>query len=105
MTDKLYWYWFCSMLGINSRRQHQLMEIFLHPRELFAASPNIIEETLSKKAYQRFMETRSPDQIRRSYEALEKVLPEAKVYIDTSEDGSTQKLLPIESFVKEEAAQ
>ncbi len=39
------------------------------------------------------------------YEALEKVLPEAKVYIDTSEDGSTQKLLPIESFVKEEAAQ
>ena len=72
MTDKLYWYWFCSMLGINSRRQHQLIEIFLHPRELFAASPNIIEETLSKKAYQRFMETRSPDQIRRSYEALEK---------------------------------
>ena len=39
------------------------------------------------------------------YEALEKVLPEAKVYIDTSEDGSTQKLLPIESFVTEEAAQ
>lgn len=39
------------------------------------------------------------------YEALEKVLPEAKVYIDTSEDGATQKLLPIESFVTEEAAQ
>lgn len=39
------------------------------------------------------------------YEALEKVLPEAKVYIDTSEDGSTQKLLPIESFVTEEATQ
>ena len=39
------------------------------------------------------------------YEALEKVLPEAKVYIDTSEDGSTQKLLPIESFVTKEAAQ
>lgn len=36
------------------------------------------------------------------YEALEKVLPNAKVYIDTSEDGSTQKLLPIDSFAADE---
>lgn len=32
------------------------------------------------------------------FEAVEKVLPGAKVYIDTSSDSSTQKLLPIESF-------
>ena len=31
------------------------------------------------------------------YEAIEQVMPNAKVYIDTS-DGSTQKLLPIDSF-------
>lgn len=31
------------------------------------------------------------------YEAVEQVMPNAKVYIDTS-DGSTQKLLPIDSF-------
>ena len=32
------------------------------------------------------------------FEAVEKVLPGAKVYIDTSEDSSTQKLLPLEDF-------
>jgi len=32
------------------------------------------------------------------FEAIEKVLPGAKVYIDTSEDSSTQKLLPLEDF-------
>ncbi len=32
------------------------------------------------------------------FEAVEKVLPGAKVYIDTSSDSSTQKLLPIDSF-------
>lgn len=31
------------------------------------------------------------------FEAVEKVLPGAKIYIDTS-DGSTQKLLPVDSF-------
>lgn len=34
------------------------------------------------------------------FEAIEKVLPEAKVYIDTSSDSSTQKLLPIDSFAQ-----
>ena len=70
MEDKLYWYWFCSMLGINSRKQHQLMEIFAHPKELFRTSPNIIEEKLSEKAFQRFCKSRSEDQIKRQYEAL-----------------------------------
>ena len=32
------------------------------------------------------------------FEAIEKVLPGAKVYIDTSDSSSTQKLLPLESF-------
>lgn len=32
------------------------------------------------------------------FEMIEKVLPEAKVYIDTSDSSSTQKLLPIDSF-------
>ncbi len=34
------------------------------------------------------------------FEAIEKVLPGAKVYIDTSDDSSTQKLLPLDSFGK-----
>lgn len=32
------------------------------------------------------------------FEMIEKVLPGAKVYIDTSDDSSVQKLLPVESF-------
>ena len=32
------------------------------------------------------------------YEAIEKILPGIKLYIDTS-DGTTQKLLPLENFV------
>ena len=32
------------------------------------------------------------------FEAIEKVLPGAKVYIDTAEGSSTQKLLPLEDF-------
>jgi membrane protease subunit HflK len=35
------------------------------------------------------------------YEAIEQVMPNAKVYVDTS-DGSTQKLLPIDSFTNTE---
>ena len=34
------------------------------------------------------------------FEMIEEVLPDAKVYIDTSSDSSTQKLLPIDSFNK-----
>lgn len=34
------------------------------------------------------------------FETIEKVLPEAKVYIDTSDGSSTQKLLPIENFTQ-----
>jgi membrane protease subunit HflK len=43
--------------------------------------------------------TQSPDVTRKRmfFEMVEKVLPGAKVYIDTS-DGTTQKLLPIDSF-------
>ncbi len=49
---------------------------------------------------------KNPDVTRKRmfYETIEKVLPEAKVYIDTSETGSTQKLLPIESFTKDGGA-
>ncbi len=39
--------------------------------------------------------------IRMYHEALQEFLPGTKVYIDTSGDGSMQKLLPVESFEKE----
>ena len=47
--------------------------------------------------YGEYTQSPSVTKKRMFYEAIEKVLPGAKVYIDTS-DGSTQKLLPIDSF-------
>lgn len=72
MDDKLYWFWFSSMTGMNAKKQHQLMDIFYHPKELFHISPNIIEEKLSKKEYGKFLYGRKKDNIKRAYEKLKK---------------------------------
>lgn len=47
----------------------------------------------------------NPDatRLRMYHEALQEFLPGTKVYIDTSKDGGTEKLLPIESFYDKEA--
>ena len=46
----------------------------------------------------------NPDatRLRMYHEALQEFLPGTKVYIDTSRDGSVEKLLPVESFYGEE---
>ena len=72
MTDKLYWYWFSALSGISSVKQHQLMEIFCHPRELFLVKPNIIEEKFSKSQLETFIKTRNISFIQEQYEQLEK---------------------------------
>jgi membrane protease subunit HflK len=49
----------------------------------------------------------NPDatRIRMYHEALQEFLPTTKVYIDASEDGSMQKLLPVDSFTEQEGQQ
>ena len=49
----------------------------------------------------------NPDatRIRMYNEALQEFLPTTKVYIDASEDGSMQKLLPVDSFTEQEGQQ
>lgn len=47
--------------------------------------------------YGEYTQSPSVTKKRMFFETIEKVLPDAKVYIDTS-NGSTQKLLPIDSF-------
>ncbi|MBO4868623.1 MAG: FtsH protease activity modulator HflK, partial [Clostridia bacterium] len=46
----------------------------------------------------------NPDatRMRMYHEALQEFLPGTRVYIDTSKDGSLEKLLPVESFYTEE---
>lgn len=48
--------------------------------------------------YEGYQKNPSVTKKRMFFETIEKVLPNAKVYIDTSESSSTQKLLPIDSF-------
>ena len=45
--------------------------------------------------------TKNPDitKLRMYYEMVEEALPGVKLYIDTT-DGTTDKLLPLESFAK-----
>ena len=40
--------------------------------------------------------------MRMYHESLQEFLPGTRVYIDTSKDGSLEKLLPVESFYAEE---
>jgi len=47
--------------------------------------------------YGEYVQSPAVTKKRMFFEMIEKVLPDAKVYIDTS-DGSTQKLLPVDSF-------
>ncbi len=51
--------------------------------------------------YEQYKLNPEATRIRMYHEALQEFLPGTKVYIDTS-DGSTQKLIPIESFTGEE---
>ncbi len=52
--------------------------------------------------YEQYSLNPSVTKKRMFFETIEKVLPEAKVYIDAS-DGSMQKLLPVESFAQANA--
>lgn len=49
--------------------------------------------------YNQYVQNPGVTRKRMYYEAIEKVLPGVKVYVDTSSGGSTQKLLPLDQFV------
>ena len=58
-----------------------------------------MQTAMFKALYEGYAQNPSVTKKRMFFETIEKVLPEAKVYIDTAESG-TQKLLPIESFTQ-----
>ncbi len=51
--------------------------------------------------YAEYQNDREVTRIRMYYEAISEVLPGVRLYIDTSEEGGVQKLLPLESLVTE----
>ena len=49
MEDKLYWYWFCGKLMLPIKKQKELMDVFIHPKELYKVKPEILKGRLTKK--------------------------------------------------------
>lgn len=72
MEDKLYWYWFCGKVMLPIKKQKELMDIFIHPKELYKINPDIIKESLTELEYQRFLTSRDETAIRSGYDALRK---------------------------------
>lgn len=52
--------------------------------------------------YEQYKLNPQATKIRMYHEALQEFLPGTKVYIDASEDGSMQKLLPVDTFTEKE---
>lgn len=70
MEDKLYWYWLCGKVLLPIKRQKELMDVFIHPKELYKINPEIIKECLTELEYQRFLDSRDETQIKKDYESM-----------------------------------
>ena len=47
MEDKLYWYWLCGKVRLPIKKQKELMDIFIHPKELYKINPEILKEHMT----------------------------------------------------------
>ena len=58
MEDKLYWYWLCGKVRLPIKKQKELMDIFIHPKELYKIKPEILKEHMTQLEYDRFVHSR-----------------------------------------------
>lgn len=70
MEDKLYWYWLCGKVLLPIKKQKELMDIFIHPKELYKINPEILKEHMTELEYNRFVHSRDETAIQKDYEAL-----------------------------------
>ena len=70
MEDKLYWYWLCGKVMLPIKKQKELMDIFIHPKELYKINPEILKERMTDLEYGRFINSRDEAMIQKDYEAL-----------------------------------
>ena len=70
MEDKLYWYWLCGKVRLPIKKQKELMDIFIHPKELYKINPAILKEHMTQLEYDRFVHSRDETAIKKGYEAL-----------------------------------
>ena len=69
MEDKLYWYWLCGKVRLPIKKQKELMDIFIHPKELYKINPAILKEHMTQLEYDRFVHSRDETAIKKGYEA------------------------------------
>ena len=69
MEDKLYWYWLCGKVRLPIKKQKELMDIFIHPKELYKINPEILKEHMTQLEYDRFVHSRDETAIKKGYEA------------------------------------
>ena len=50
MEDKLYWYWLCGKVRLPIKKQKELMDIFIHPKELYKINPEILKEHMKQRS-------------------------------------------------------
>ncbi|MBS7008064.1 DNA-processing protein DprA [Anaerostipes sp.] len=70
MNEKMFWFWFTSLLEINRKTQGELLSVIIHPEELRKLSADTAKTILSKRQYRLFLETREDSFICKKYEAL-----------------------------------
>ena len=70
MEDKLYWYWLCGKVRLPIKKQKELMDIFIHPKELYKINPAILKQHMTQLEYDRFVHSRDETAIKKGYEAL-----------------------------------
>lgn len=68
MEDKLYWYWLCGKVRLPIKKQKELMDIFIHPKELYKINPEILKEHMTQLEYDRFVHSRDETAIKKGYE-------------------------------------
>lgn len=95
MEDKLYWYWFCTMLGINARKQHEILNLFQHPKELWNLSFSVMETTFSKTICKRWIESKDETKIQKQYDQMKK---EEIEFLLSKEAAYPQKLKEIYDY-------
>ena len=66
MEDKLYWYWLCGKVMLPIKKQKELMDIFIHPKELYKINPEILKERMTDLEYDRFVNSRDETTIQKA---------------------------------------
>lgn len=67
-----YWYWLCNINGIGRKTICKLLDKFSEPENIYKVSCKQVEGVLTKKQFEKFLDSKKQDDIYKSYEKIEK---------------------------------